>query len=222
MLFLWQTGRLPFPPSAASQAPWAAEVPELRGVVGSLAGELLDARELRLTVEAQRPHPTLPAGSIIEQKPLPGSTLSPGDTVSVVISTGPSGSIEIPRTLSNITAAEAIRDLRALGLTATTSPADAPGTAPVTRSEPAAGTTVERGSTVTLFVGPAQVEVPRVVGMRFKRAVEALEQAGLTPGRVREDYNENKLGMVILAQDPEAGTKVEPRAKVDLVRNQDD
>jgi beta-lactam-binding protein with PASTA domain len=78
----------------------------------------------------------------------------------------------------------------------------------VVAQDPAAGTRLERGETVTIRVstGPAETDVPSVVGLPEERAVERLAEAGLEVNR-NEVPSEEPPGTVV-AQSPAAGETV--------------
>ncbi|MQA14824.1 MAG: Stk1 family PASTA domain-containing Ser/Thr kinase [Pseudonocardiaceae bacterium] len=83
----------------------------------------------------------------------------------------------------------------------------------VIETQPPAGAEVDEGSTVTLRVGagPAQVEVPNLVGLTPDEARGALSEVGLrlSPGPPAEQVvqDENQLGQVI-SSSPPAGEQV--------------
>ena len=83
----------------------------------------------------------------------------------------------------------------------------------VVGTSPPAGTTLERGSQVTLNVsrGPEQVEVPDVTGQSEENARSALEGAGLRVGKVTREESDEAPGTVI-EQSPAAGEQ-RPRAQ---------
>ncbi|GAB3045710.1 Stk1 family PASTA domain-containing Ser/Thr kinase [Sediminivirga luteola] len=89
----------------------------------------------------------------------------------------------------------------------------------VTRTDPAAGTLVDVGSTVTVFVstGPDVIAVPDVSGETESRARQLLEQAGLEPGsNIEENSPDVRAGDVIETR-PEADREVRRGSTVDLV-----
>ena len=88
----------------------------------------------------------------------------------------------------------------------------------VFRQDPEAGTEVDEGSTVTIFVskGARQVEVPGVVGLTQEEAQAAIEDAELVVGFVGQEPSDQEAGTVI-SQDPEQGTQVEVGSAVDIV-----
>lgn len=73
--------------------------------------------------------------------------------------------------------------------------------------DPRGGAELEEGETVTIDVstGPADVDVPNVVGLPFAQAESRLEDAGLTANRFLV-FSEEPPGSVV-AQDPRAGEK---------------
>jgi serine/threonine-protein kinase len=88
----------------------------------------------------------------------------------------------------------------------------------VTASVPAAGVAVNERSTVNLSIGsgPAQVTVPRVIGLTLPEATEELARAGLTLGtQTQTEGTADQLGKV-LSTDPEPGTKVKGASTVNI------
>lgn len=87
----------------------------------------------------------------------------------------------------------------------------------VIETDPPAGETVKRGSTVTMFVssGAAQVKVPAVVGMPLNAARQQLSAAGLEVETTREPSDRPQDE--VLDQSPSAGSAVDPGSTVSLV-----
>ena len=87
----------------------------------------------------------------------------------------------------------------------------------VIRTEPSAGTTLTRGSPVTLFVslGPKLAKVPVLVGTQRAVAVQQIRGRGLVPS-VSEEESSAPAGEVI-RQSPSAGTEVDPGSTVSIV-----
>jgi serine/threonine-protein kinase len=86
----------------------------------------------------------------------------------------------------------------------------------VIRTEPAAGTQAERGSTVRMVVssGAPQTEVPEVRGLTQADAETALSNEGLSSS-VTNTVDDNNVGKVV-AQSPSAGQRVSPGSRVAL------
>ena len=97
---------------------------------------------------------------------------------------------------------------------------DTISTGAVISSDPHAGETAMKGSTVTLTIsiGPRLVTVPVAVGTQRSVAVERIRGRGLVPS-VSERADTAPAGQV-LEQSPNAGQKVEPGSTVALVVSQ--
>ncbi len=89
----------------------------------------------------------------------------------------------------------------------------------VIRTDPPAGTEVERGSEVLVFVsiGTETVAVPPVVGLSEEEARRAIEDAGLVVGNVDEEPHPNIEAGFVISSSPVAGQEISPSIPVDLV-----
>jgi beta-lactam-binding protein with PASTA domain len=61
-------------------------MPDLIGVNGERASEVLRARGFRVTIVAQQPYPGVPAGVVLRQQPAGGFQLGPFDAISLEVS----------------------------------------------------------------------------------------------------------------------------------------
>src|SRR5216684_68162 len=89
----------------------------------------------------------------------------------------------------------------------------------VTGSNPAAGATVPRDSTVTLELssGPApKVNVPSLIGLKVAVAQERLTGAGLSFSSPERVPDNSYPADGVISQDPGPGTLVEPQSQVKL------
>jgi beta-lactam-binding protein with PASTA domain len=88
----------------------------------------------------------------------------------------------------------------------------------VFREVPSAGSKVDKGSTVTLFVsnGPTTVKVPDVLGLAEQDARRRLKRASLRPVSERESSRRVPDGNVIRS-DPGPSTEIERGSRVTLV-----
>ena len=88
----------------------------------------------------------------------------------------------------------------------------------VIKASPAEGTLVPPNSKVTLYVstGPAQKQVPRVVGKSEQEAEQALSQAGFNVGKITTDSNSTEPAGTVLQQSPGGGSQAKPGTSVDL------
>jgi serine/threonine-protein kinase len=83
-------------------------------------------------------------------------------------------------------------------------------------SDPAAGASVEVGSSVAYVVslGPEPVAVPDLVDLREPDAIEALTAAGLVPGAVSEAFSDTVPAGSVVSQDPAADAELLPGSAV--------
>lgn len=212
------------PAVGLATAPAAAAevgVPEIVRMTRAGADEVLQDRQLKLVVAAERPDPAVPKGNVLQQTPLAGSRVATGSTITVVISSGVDV-LAVP-TVIGLTLAQATASVAALGLTLgpVVSSSEGPeGT--VVNVTPAQGTAVALGQIVILTVASSMVVVPDLIHIPSRTAREKLRAAGLNVGRVRERYDEGLRAYMVLEQNPTAGTKVESGTKVHLVVNEGD
>ena len=192
---------------ASAAAP--VEVPNLIGQMDVDADSQLRAIDLVADFERED-DPDVPAGTVLEQDPEPGSLLPPGSAVRLTVSNGP-GSAEIPD-VSGMTAAAAANRLGQEGFTVTevTEASDEPeGT--VLRTDPPAGTDHDRSRPVTVVVStgePATITVPDVRGLTEPEARSQLQSAGFSNVVVETQLvaDEDDEGRVI-AQSPGGGAQ---------------
>ncbi len=136
--------------------------------------------------------------------------------VDLVVSAGP-GQAEVPDvTGQNRTDAEQELDEAGFGVSVETAPSSDVEVDAVIKTDPAAGESVKRGSTVTMTVssGPAPVTVPPVVGATIAAAEQRLAAKGLEFNS-SEETSDRPAGEV-LTQSPQAGTEVDAGSTVDL------
>ena len=125
-------------------------------------------------------HDTVPQGSVIGLRPAPGTVLTVGAPVSMVLSKGPAPTT-VPE-VRNLPEAEAVTVLDQAGLTAVVRrefDAEVPGGRAI-GTDPEAGDEASRGTDITLRVSTALV-VPEVVGRPREQALAALSSAGFEP-----------------------------------------
>ena len=182
--------------------------------------QLLGDRGLRLQVEERVDDPDRPAGTVISQDPEAGEQVDRGDTVSLVVSRG-RARIQVPGVVGEeADRAREILENAGFRVFVDDQPNDEFEEGQVFRQDPEAGTRVEEGSTVTIFVseGPATVEVPDVRGMTLQEAQAALNEVGLQLGQVDEGFcvPPREEGR-ICSQDPAGGSEAPPGSAVNVV-----
>ncbi len=163
---------------------------------------------------------TRPAGDVIIQSPLAGTSVALGSAVNLVVSLG-LAQVEVPDVvgLPQATAGETIV---ATGLTVGTINTANSTTVPagdVISQSPLAGTLVALDSAVNLVVslGLAQVEVPDVVGLPQAAARDTIVAAGLTVGTIDTANSPTVPAGDVISQSPLAGTLVALDSAVNLV-----
>ncbi|MFD4294032.1 Stk1 family PASTA domain-containing Ser/Thr kinase [Rhodococcus sp. NPDC058532] len=154
-----------------------------------------------------------PVGAVAALDPGPGTVLPVGSQVKVVRSKG-SPPVEIPD-LRGRTVDQARADLDALGIvvadtrTVFDEQVDA---GDVVGTDPAAGTSVGAGSSVTLTVSTG-VKVPSMLGRSVGSARDELVRLGLDV-QVRQMADSDRS--LVITQSPGSGTRVEPGSTVTL------
>jgi eukaryotic-like serine/threonine-protein kinase len=186
--------------------------PETREVPRVVGRQLIQARAVLeragFEVEETRVRSQADFDQVLDQDPDPGEEAEEGSTVLVEVSGGP-GTVLVP-TVRKLPQGQAIDELEERGLRANvdrlSSETIEAGLA--IRTVPGAGTQVERGERIQLFIssGPELVAVPSVIGLSRDSAEAQISEAGMVPA-VQEQESPEPEGEVI-GQDPSAGTEL--------------
>jgi serine/threonine-protein kinase len=206
----------------ASQKPAGPiQVPSVDGLTAANATEVLKSYQLRLVVKGKAAHPEHAVDTVIEQSPLAGSQVVPGDAVAVVLSTGAPMS-KVPRVIGT-PLGDARKAIETAGLVVgEITEVEGKVAGQVTASRPEPGTEIKAGTKVDLTAVPEGKLVPDLAGMTSRKAREAIKAAGLVVGKVSVGYVDYKGPLVVLKQTPAAGQRVASGQKVDLVINEGD
>jgi serine/threonine-protein kinase len=177
-------------------------------VIGAPSSDAqLALRKAGLSVEVVPRQSDRPRDTVINQDPEAGTKVDDGSTVTLTVSSGP-GNAPVPDVAGDGRVA-ATRALKKAGfqVVATEETSDTVAKDHVIRTSPAAGQTLERGSTVRLFIssGRERVQVPDVTGQAIEDARSTLDDAGFRV-RTSEQENETKDPGTVLAQNPAGGT----------------
>ncbi|HKJ12105.1 MAG TPA: Stk1 family PASTA domain-containing Ser/Thr kinase [Ornithinimicrobium sp.] len=200
-----------------SRGPERYAVPELVGMTVAEATEELEATSLAVGQVSEAYDGDVDQGQVVSSSPAPGDEeVAPDTTVDLVVSAGPEP-VDIPD-VTGSTEDEAVQELVDAGFEVET---DARGVndpdieeGSVVGQEPSSGQALP-GETVrlTLSDGPAQVVVPRVIGMPFDEAERLLKDLGL---QVRKQDNALELIGTVRQQSVEGGEKVPEGSEVVL------
>jgi serine/threonine-protein kinase len=117
--------------------------------------------------------------------------------------------------------ADAEAALTQLGFTVTkvTAPSDTIAVDTVISTDPAAGETATKGSSIelTISTGPSQVAVPTLLGLTEAQAKDALTAAGLTLGTITQGTSPSVAAGKVLQSNPQVGTYASSGSAVDLI-----
>ncbi|HEX2805792.1 MAG TPA: Stk1 family PASTA domain-containing Ser/Thr kinase [Kineosporiaceae bacterium] len=175
-------------------------IPDVEGDTQKVATDKLTAAGFQFTITSQTSN--TPKNSAIKTDPLGGTAHRKGSLVTLYISSGPaSGTVP---DLKGKSQADAVALLTAQGFVqGLVSSEDAPGLAKgsVSRTDPAAGQTAQRGSKIALYLSNGKIHVPDVTGKTQAEATAALTKAGITNITVELVQSDQTPGMVI-EQDP--------------------
>jgi eukaryotic-like serine/threonine-protein kinase len=190
-------------------------VPNVEGLERDLAIQRIEQAELEAAVEEQ-PSTEVEQGVVIEQTPPAGSRIAKGDTVTIVVSTGPR-EVEVPA-LAGRSYEEAVGVLEELGLEPRRVDVFSqrpPGI--VASLDPKPGTLVDEGSTVTVRVskGTQLIPVPDVLQQSEDSASSELEAAGFQVEVVEAPSTDTPAGLVS-AQSPDPGVEAERGSTVQI------
>jgi beta-lactam-binding protein with PASTA domain len=145
--------------------------------------------------------------TVLDQDPRAGEVAKVNSAVKLVIE---AESVTVPN-MTGLSIQQAEDRLRSQGLSSE-SREELKGTArigTVLRQEPQAGTLVEPGKAIRLYV-EAGVQVPNVVKMSVQKAMTLLRSKGFTSVSPREDVQGQTSLNTVLRQNPQAGRAVKP------------
>jgi serine/threonine-protein kinase len=190
--------------AAVSTQAGTVAAPSLVGLTQTKATDAVSATGLSLKIVTRTADD--PADIVIAQDPAPGTFVSDGGTVTLVVSRGPPP-VTIPD-VSTQSPADAQAALEAQGFVVQVKrqydenvPADA-----VIGTDPPSGAKLARDSTLSLLVsdGPAPVPVPDVSKKSYDQAAAQLSAAGFTPSR-DDVFSDTVAKDQVIGTDPPAG-----------------
>ncbi len=164
--------------------------------------------------------PTVEAGKVIKQYPKGESEYTVGKQVILTISKGPE-SVEVPN-IAGLTVDKAKLKLDEYGLVMVTSYADSDTVAKglVVSTDPAIGSSVKTGDSVTVVISNGVVDtsvaVPNLINKTLKEAIAALSAAGLELGNYNDASSSDYAVGHITYQSYSEGEKVPEGTKIDV------
>jgi serine/threonine-protein kinase len=194
-----------------SSGPNVVAIPSVQGsAVGTATAQLEALGLLVSTVEDVSD--SVAEGNVISQAPSAGVEVKPGSTVTLTVSSGQQTTI-VPN-VAKMDIANAQNTLIAAGLVlgAQTEVNDAAPAGQVVSQDPAAGTSLPAGGSVSVVIskGPATTTVPSVVNQARGTAEATLSSAGFTPSATEQATTDPALDGIVISQDP-AGNSQRPQ-----------
>ena len=198
-----------------------AESKEVPDVVGSTEDEarfILVANDFEVTVESVQDSDA-ESGTVVSQSPAAGTEQPIGSTVRIQVSLGPGE--EVVPDVTGQSLASAQEELQAAGFRIGGPQEESSDSVPagqVTRTDPVAGTTVERNATVTLYVssGVERVEVPDVLNQSEQNASATLRGRGFDVKVVTATVSPGDPTGRVIDQDPSGGQTANKGSTVEI------
>ena len=200
-----------------SSGPGTVRVPSVARLPQAQAIRELEKRGLRATVD-RRPSDGVRAGLAMRTVPGAGEEVDRGERVQLFISSGPQ-QVAVP-SVTGLSRDSAESRITGAGLVPAVQEQESEESeGEVIAQDPAAGTDLERGSTVTITVstGIEEVTVPDVGGLGRRDASAQLRAEGLVPVERESEVTDPSEDGKVIDQNPGAGVDVEPGREVVIV-----
>ena len=199
----------------------AATVPDVSGMTEEDAKGAIEGVGLTYNRGQDVPSDTVKEGLAVSSDPGAGTSAVLGTEITVSFSSG-AATAEVPN-VAGMSQSEARKKIEEAGLawgdvTTEDSPSTQEGN--VVRTNPAAGTSMSRGETVSIVVSSGRTTVPDVVGKSQDEAQATIEAAGLTYNATVNDAKTTDPSKndqyIVTAIDPQAGQSVNLQSSVTL------
>jgi serine/threonine-protein kinase len=194
----------------------STQIPDVSGLTTNDAKKKLTDASFQVKVDVAENSSSIAPGSVIRTSPAALGEALRGSVVHII----PSKGVAIPNVVG-LPQTTAIASLTEAGLTPQplTEPSNSVAIGSVTRTDPPFGTNnVPAGSPIKVYVstGPNQVTVPPVIGFSVSQASSTLAAANLQKSLVFAPTSQKGNDGKVLAQNPPAGTMVNPQTPVVL------
>lgn len=195
-------------------------VPDVVGMTVTQASDALT--KAGLTAKATYKESTKYDKDYIEEQDVePGTPVSQGTILNLVVSSGKITGVTVPDVVG-LSEAEAKVALENEGfkMQKQLQESDSVEKGNVISQNPLGATTAAKGSDITVVISSGitieQIDMPNVTGKTEEEAKVVIEEAGLTVRTVAEENSDTVEKGRIITQSPAAGGKVDPETAVDL------
>ena len=207
----------PTPSATATAAP----VPDVAGMSESDARSAIEGSGLKFVKGDDVASDTVESGKAVSSDPGAGASVLLGGEVTVHFSSG-SAMVEVPD-VTGMSQSEARSSIEGAGLVwgdVLTEDSASTSAGQVIRTDPGAGTSVERGETVSVVISSGRTTVPQITNMESQEAQAAITAAGLTynSSTVEATTTDSALDgkYVVTAVNPAEGTSLEIGSAVSI------
>jgi serine/threonine-protein kinase len=200
-----------------SSGPGTKPVPDVVGQPVKSATKTLEEAGFKVD-QRDAASEDVPKGRVISTSPDAQTPIDVGATVILTVSSGRE-KVAVPDVVGQ-DREDARAQLEQAGFVVDTKQQDDrdhdPGT--VLSQDPAAGTQLAQGKTVTITVAkePDTTTVPDVVGRGVNEAVNLLSDAGFVPNQVTQNVSERSQDGKVLSQSPQANTDAKSGSRVTI------
>ena len=207
----------PTPSATATAAP----VPDVAGMSESDARSAIEGSGLKFVKGDDVASDTVESGKAVSSDPGAGASVLLGGEVTVHFSSG-SAMVEVPD-VTGMSQSEARSSIEGAGLVwgdVLTEDSASTSAGQIIRTDPGAGTSVERGETVSVVISSGRTTVPQITNMESQEAQAAITAAGLTynSSTVEATTTDSTLDgkYVVTAVNPAEGTSLEIGSAVSI------
>ena len=207
----------PTPSATATAAP----VPDVAGMSESDARSAIEGSGLKFVKGDDVASDTVESGKAVSSDPGAGASVLLGGEVTVHFSSG-SAMVEVPD-VTGMSQSEARSSIEGAGLVwgdVLTEDSASTSAGQIIRTDPGAGTSVERGETVSVVISSGRTTVPQITNLESQEAQDAIKAAGLTynSSTVEATTTDSALDgkSIITAVNPAEGTSLEIGSAVSI------
>jgi eukaryotic-like serine/threonine-protein kinase len=200
-----------------SNGPGDVRVPRVANLPQAQAVREIQKVRLKVTIERENSD-EIPKDIAIRTVPRAGEEVVRGTRITLFVSDGPE-QVAVPEVIGLSSGSAEVR-LEAEGLGVSVQEQESEESeGQVIAQDPAAGASVDRGTTVTITVstGIQTVSVPGVVGLSARDAEAQIAAAGLSSAQDQRRVTDKSQDGVVIVQRPGAGTEVKPGSQVVIV-----